>query len=86
MRFDLLQFMLEDVRCNEKDTESTNDVSSPGWSTSQPTNELPDTANVTLPLRKNNKFSEDAGERYRKWHWNIANGLQVVVFAIELSS
>lgn len=59
--FDSLQFMLEDVRCNEKNSEpTTNDVSS-SWSTSQLANEVLDTANVTLPLRKNSKFSEDAG-------------------------
>lgn len=57
------QFMLEDARNNEKDTESLNDVPSSGWLGSQTMNEPSDTANVTLPLRKNNNvFSEELGK------------------------
>lgn len=57
-----LQFMLEDVRRNDKDPESTKENTSPSWSSTQSaTNELTDTASVTIPLRKNNKISDDSG-------------------------
>lgn len=57
-----LQFMLEDVRHNDKDSESTKENMSPSWSSTQPaTNELIDTASVTIPLRKSSKTSEDSG-------------------------
>lgn len=53
--------MLEDVRHNEKDAESANDNVSSNWSVTQNAiNESIDTANVTLPLRKN-RSSEDSG-------------------------
>ncbi|XKL63604.1 hypothetical protein PGB90_005968 [Kerria lacca] len=53
-------FMLEDVRHNEKDAESANDNVSSNWSVTQNAiNESIDTANVTLPLRKN-RSSEDS--------------------------
>lgn len=61
--FVALQFMLEDVRRNEKDTESTKENTAPSWSSTQPmaNSELTDTASVTIPLRKNNKIAEDSG-------------------------
>ncbi|KAK7590544.1 hypothetical protein V9T40_002157 [Parthenolecanium corni] len=55
------KFMLEDVRHNDKDSESTKENMSPSWSSTQPaTNELIDTASVTIPLRKSSKTSEDS--------------------------
>ncbi|XP_065226131.1 protein phosphatase 1 regulatory subunit 12B isoform X3 [Planococcus citri] len=53
------KFMLEDARRNEKDDDAINENVT-RWTTSQSSpNEATDTATVTLPLRKPNKFAED---------------------------
>lgn len=57
-----LKFMLEDARRSDKDSENVQENIT-RWAASQSSpNEPTDTATVTLPLRKPNKFPDDGGK------------------------